>query len=297
MTYWLGIDSPAVWEDVKQKSNLQEPRPFSFPAGRRKSVKKIKVGDRIINYMKDEKRFFAVWEVTKEHFIDTHVYAGQEFSECVEVYPLVFVEPREGIRFDEIKDRLKRFQELPNKKNWGGIVRQSATEWPAEDGDTILELLGYDGPSDELHRDFQEIRQKCIDPTVKKQLIDARLGQGLFRTKILAGWDNKCAVTGSDLIRAIRASHLKPWRASTDEERLDAKNGLPLLATLDALFDAGLITFDEQGLIELSAGLAARDQRELDKIGISNSQRLRRPPDDRELRYLAYHRQHIFRRQ
>ncbi|MCX5580789.1 DUF4357 domain-containing protein [Kaistia terrae] len=92
-----------------------------------------------------------------------------------------------------------------------------------------------------------------ISVTQREQLVLARLGQGKFRTEVLARWDGKCAVTGCSLATVIRASHVLPWRDATNEERLDPDNGLPLVATLDALFDAGLISFDNEGLL-----LAAR---------------------------------------
>jgi hypothetical protein len=84
MTYWLGIDTPQVWEEAKQKYNLREPHPFGFPEGRSKSVRQMRVGDRIINYLTKHHRFFAVWEVTEERFPDpSHIYAGKVFPECV----------------------------------------------------------------------------------------------------------------------------------------------------------------------------------------------------------------------
>src|SRR6185437_791720 len=96
MRYWLGIDSPAVWQEVRQKHDLQGLHPFAFPSRRGNSVRKIEVGHRIINYMKDMQRFFAVWEVTavpKGGFSEPQIYAGREFPECVQVRPLVLVEP------------------------------------------------------------------------------------------------------------------------------------------------------------------------------------------------------------
>ena len=37
------------------------------------------------------------------------------------------------------------------------------------------------------------------------------------------------------------ASHIKPWRVSNNNERLDVYNGLLLLPNLDKLFDKGYI--------------------------------------------------------
>lgn len=47
----------------------------------------------------------------------------------------------------------------------------------------------------------------------------------------------------------MRASHIYPWRKSTNEERLDKFNGLLLTPNLDHAFDQGLISFDDDGLI------------------------------------------------
>ena len=63
----------------------------------------------------------------------------------------------------------------------------------------------------------------------------------------MAYWRGRCAVTGIEIPELLRASHIKPWRACTDTERLDIHNGLLLAAHLDALFDAHLVTFGEQG--------------------------------------------------
>jgi hypothetical protein len=148
----------------------------------------------------------------------------------------------------------------------------------------------------EFEIELREIYQrKGIKETVRKQLIDARLGQGKFRAEVLARWENACAVTGSTVRDAIRASHAKPWKFSTDEERLCAENGLPLLGTLDALFDKGLITFDDTGHIRLSPELTVREEDELNQLGLSYTQRLCRQPTSKEQFFLAYHRNCVFR--
>ena len=45
------------------------------------------------------------------------------------------------------------------------------------------------------------------------------------------------------------ASHIVPWRLSTDEERLDVDNGILLSPLYDALFDKHLISFKDDGKI------------------------------------------------
>ncbi len=69
-------------------------------------------------------------------------------------------------------------------------------------------------------------------------------------------WQGKCCVTGLDVPELLRASHIRPWaQCETDEQRLDVFNGLLLAPHLDALIDAGLMTVDAAGVVQLSAKL------------------------------------------
>jgi putative restriction endonuclease len=47
-------------------------------------------------------------------------------------------------------------------------------------------------------------------------------------------------------------SHCKPWRDSTNEERLDGENGLLLTPSIDHLFDRGFIGFEGNGNLIIS---------------------------------------------
>ncbi|MHB1424015.1 MAG: HNH endonuclease [Gemmataceae bacterium] len=140
----------------------------------------------------------------------------------------------------------------------------------------------------ELVEDLKGIRQQAnVDVTTKCLLVDARLGQGKFRTEVLDAWGNCCAVTGSRVRAAIRASHIKPWRESANVERLDPNNGLPLVASLDALFDAGLISFDSSGKL-LASGELSSVERSI--FGICEGALKKRPVAEMA-EYLAHHRQ------
>ena len=143
-----------------------------------------------------------------------------------------------------------------------------------------------------LARDLSEICRRNRAVTSRQSLIKARLGQGQFRVATLALWGARCCVTGASTVDAIRASHIKPWAKSNDFERLDPYNGLPLVGTLDALFDVGLITFAEDGTLLVSPRLTNAERRLLGLHG----RRLRRTPSKETLKYLAYHRQVVFDR-
>jgi hypothetical protein len=145
--------------------------------------------------------------------------------------------------------------------------------------------------SDGLAADIAAVLgNKTIGKTTQEALVHARLGQGKFRADVLKLWGQKCAVTGIATLAAIRASHIKPWRTATNQERLDPKNGLPLVATLDALFDVGLITFDAQGRLEASRHLNKEDR----GILLRECLRLRRVPNKDTAGYLEHHRAEIF---
>lgn len=126
--------------------------------------------------------------------------------------------------------------------------------------------------------------------TESERLTAARIGQGEFRYSLISIWNGACSVLGVDHLRLLRASHIKPWRAATNRERLDPYNGLLLSAHIDALFDCGLVSFEDDGQMLVSSAL-----------GDSNFAKLGIPQDsaisglrDRHFPYLAYHRSEVF---
>jgi len=89
-------------------------------------------------------------------------------------------------------------------------------------------------------------RDVSLPETQRAQLVQARIGQGLFRVGVLSA-ERHCKVTGVADQRLLRASHIKPWRDSSNAERLSADNGLLLSPHVDALFDQELISFEDDG--------------------------------------------------
>lgn len=98
-----------------------------------------------------------------------------------------------------------------------------------------------------LLSDLHEIEGSAVIPETQRiQLSKARVGQGLFRKRVMLR-DPDCRVTGVRDSRLIIASHIKPWRESSNEERLDGNNGIMLSPHFDSLFDAHLISFEDEG--------------------------------------------------
>lgn len=127
--------------------------------------------------------------------------------------------------------------------------------------------------------------------TEVERLVKQRVGQDTFRAALMDYWGGACAVTGLDLPEVLRASHAKPWAdCASDEERLDVFNGLLLCANLDALFDRGLITFDNSGRL-ISSSCINASQRQL--LGITETMALRWIASSHQ-DYLAWHNAYVF---
>ncbi len=91
-----------------------------------------------------------------------------------------------------------------------------------------------------------------IAPTEREALVMARRGQGRFREGVQQ-FERFCRLTHVDRPEHLRASHCKPWRDSSNEERLDPENGLLLTPTIDHLFDRGYISFQSHGDLIISS--------------------------------------------
>ena len=90
-----------------------------------------------------------------------------------------------------------------------------------------------------------------IPETERESLIVARRGQGLFKERVM-NIERCCRITKVDRLEHLRASHCKPWRDSTNEERLNGENGLLLTPSIDHLFDRGFISFEDTGRLIVS---------------------------------------------
>jgi predicted restriction endonuclease len=140
-----------------------------------------------------------------------------------------------------------------------------------------------------LRREIEADAQ--LTTTEKKSLVLARRGQGLFRERVQS-IEARCRVTKVDRPEHLRASHCKPWRDATNEERLDGENGLLLTPSIDHLFDRGFISFRDDGRLLVSP---VAHRHSLSRMGV---------PVDRELetggftarqaRFLEYHRDSVF---
>ena len=140
--------------------------------------------------------------------------------------------------------------------------------------------------------EFERLLREEPTSSEVERLRKERIGQNVFRSALMDYWEKSCAVTGVQNPTLLRASHIVPWATCvSDEERLNVHNGLLLVATLDAAFDSGLISFDDSGLILISGKVSGEDQT---ASGIEPTMRLNRSNDEIRKR-LAWHRSKLFK--
>jgi hypothetical protein len=100
--------------------------------------------------------------------------------------------------------------------------------------------------------------------TEVERLVIQRIGQDIFRARLIDYWQGRCPLTGISDAALLRASHIIPWaECESDAERLDVHNGLLLSALWDAAFDRALVTFDDEGTPEISPCLSGQARAEL----------------------------------
>ena len=141
-----------------------------------------------------------------------------------------------------------------------------------------------DAPLQEfLHRTSEMPRT-----TEAERLVVQRVGQDIFRDRLITYWQGCCPLTGISDHALLRASHIKPWKdCETDNERLDVHNGLLLSALWDAAFDGGLVTFDKDGRPQYSKELSSES---LASLGYGTSLQL----TDKHQAFLDWHRDKVF---
>jgi putative restriction endonuclease len=141
---------------------------------------------------------------------------------------------------------------------------------------------------------FREVREhaaeyKTLAITEQEQIVVSRLGQGNFRRNVIRLWGS-CSVTGLQNVGLLRASHIKPWKSSSNPERLNPFNGLLLIPDYDFLFDRGYISFRSNGSVLVSERLSLFARKVFD---VKDDLHLRKIfPENNE--YLEFHRSEVF---
>ena len=132
-----------------------------------------------------------------------------------------------------------------------------------------------------------------IRETEKAALVMARRGQGRFRDNVRS-IERACRITKVERMEHLIAGHIRPWRDSNNDERLDGENGLLLTPTVDHLFDKGFISFEDTGQLIVSP---VADPVSLKRMGIDLESRLNAGTfSEGQRRNLDFHRENVLRR-
>jgi putative restriction endonuclease len=115
----------------------------------------------------------------------------------------------------------------------------------------VLPVVSDDLELWERKQEAYVVDDPSIDVTERLAIITARKGQGLFKDRVSL-IETRCRITGVENPVHLVASHCKPWRDSSNEERLNGENGLLLTPSIDHLFDRGFIGFENNGTLIVS---------------------------------------------
>ncbi|MEZ8439141.1 HNH endonuclease [Vibrio splendidus] len=185
------------------------------------------------------------------------------------------------------------------ERDWQGNINNKNFFWKSDESkarydiqwDNYIDLKPIENnPEDDIESDIDEINaDDSLCGTEKQTLIKARRGQGAYRNKLIKYWSS-CSVTGCKDVSLLIASHIKPWKLASNKERLDMFNGLLLIPNLDALFDKGLISFNDTGTIIYSDQVNAETK---SIFGVDKSFQVNIKEQHKE--YLEFHRKYVLK--
>ena len=185
--------------------------------------------------------------------------------------------------------------EVWNRELLGAVLKRAAElgvslpDGPILHYNELLDTYLNDNPNERSL--FSGMAKSMFQGTEREQLVKQRIGQNVFRDALFKYWKDCCAVTTLDIPEMLKASHIKSWAdCDNDSDRLNVYNGFLLSANYDALFDKGLITFDEKGFIIYSSRLS---KNQILTIGGDKYKTLHWI-DERHLSFLEWHKNHVF---
>ena len=104
------------------------------------------------------------------------------------------------------------------------------------------------------HENFHPIQEEGGD--YRNQHAKNRKGQAAFRQRVLAAYAGRCCVTGESSVEVLDAAHIQPY---VNRNSNHVQNGLCLRTDFHKLFDAGLITPEDDYRISVSEFSISQD--------------------------------------
>lgn len=281
-TYRHEVEGGYLWSPKRNANGARNP--FY------ESMREVAPGDLIVSFM--DTRILAMgvaqsycWESPKPLEFGK---AGQNWENIGWKVKVQFTELANKVR---PKDHILLLRPLlperysPLQPNGNGLQSVYLTELPSKLAEVLIGLIGREVapialaaravkplPLDDLDVWEGKLEQQLasdttIPETERIAIIRARKGQGLFKERV-GKIESRCRVTGVENPVHLVASHCKPWRDATNEERLDGENGLLLTPSIDHLFDRGFIGFEDNGILIVSP---VADRPALQRMGIDTA--------------------------
>jgi putative restriction endonuclease len=306
-TYRQEIDGGYMWSPKKKKNGL--PNVFYD------NMTRVRPGDLVFSFFNTKMPYLGV--IKSQGYSQPKPDFGSPGGTWESDGWMVNVDYRKIRNEIRPKDHIKSLKPLlPNKysplqSNGNGNEGVYLTQIPEPLAQKLLQLIGEDAipviaesaeNQGEARTDEEAAADRIeklikknpnISETEKEALIKARMGQGKFRDEVIS-LHRKCPFTGVSNSKFLRASHLKPWASCDNQERLDPLNGIPLTPVADQLIDEGFATFDDSGRVIFSPFLNP-DESLLMGIDVGKNYEIR-IHDKRQLKYIEYHRNNIFKK-
>lgn len=111
--------------------------------------------------------------------------------------------------------------------------------------------------------DVEDARKKTLAAIVRRQ------GQPAFRRGLLRAYEEKCAITGCNIVEVLEAAHIVPYQGPQTNH---VSNGLLMRGDLHTLFDLGLIAIEPSSKLVVVAPVLRSSE-----YGALHGQPLRRP--------------------
>ncbi len=145
MAYWLCITNEANWKVIKERNV------WGVPERHKNTIMKVKPGDKLLIYVKQERvnnevkepRIVATYEVVSEPFKDsTRIFSSkglkknETFPYRIKIKPIkIFDKPV------EFKPLIPKLKFITNKKKWSGhLMGKAMRKIPEEDYDLIMNV-------------------------------------------------------------------------------------------------------------------------------------------------------------
>ena len=189
------------------------------------------------------------------------------------------------IEYDKQESTIKKSERLLNWKKNQGITK----EWTNHYFMLFCDhYFFFDSDGEDWKKKAEDIDQEIDDSGLvgesREALVKVRVNQGIFRERLFSRYD-KCVLCGVNNSKLLIASHIKPWKDSLPEEKLDIDNGFLMCPNHDRLFDNGLISFSDKGEVLISHQLS-----EENRLYMNVNEKMKIEVTERNKMYLSFHR-------